>query len=223
MPTPGKPSRTVVDRSSLDKMRIPACLEAMNTTCTTGATCAAVTGSATCNAALTALKGHVATASTSLTTYNNARKALQAAATVLQKDYHTARTAYGTYMTCVDEIALGDASIISAAGCTGRLENPPSAALETVSSFRSKPWKTSATARLQWAAVRSAANYVVELNPTPQTPAGPWNSAGNASPRLTKVVTAATPGAQMLARVAALHADGTQSEWSDAILVTTKA
>jgi len=212
-----------VDRSTLDKLRIPAALAAIDTTCSTGAACAAVTGSPTCNAAFTAMKGYVATASASLTTYNNARMALQAAITALHKDFGAARTAYGTYMTCVDEVAGGDASIITAAGCTGRLESPPGLPLDKVSKFRSKPWKTSASARLQWAAVPSAANYVVELNPTPENPAGPWSPAGNASPRLTRLVTAPTPGAQMLARVAAIHPDGTQSEWSDPLLVTTKA
>src|SRR5262245_2981336 len=223
MPAAAKPSRTVVDRSTLDKLPIPAAIAAIETTCATGATCAAVTGSPTCNAAFTALQGYVATAHTSLTTYNNARKALQVASAALQKDFSTARTAYGTYMTCVDEVAHGDASIVTAAGCMGRLESPPVVPLDKVSNFRCKPWKTSASAKLQWTAAPSAANYVVELNPTPQTPAGPWSSAGNASPRLTRVVTAATPGAQMLARVAAIHPDGTQSEWSDPLLVTTKA
>jgi len=223
MPAPAKPPRTVVDRSTLEKLRIPAAIAAIDTTCTTGAACPAVTASPTCNAALTALKGYVATTSTSLTTYNNARKALQTASAALQKDFGTTRTAYGTYMTCVDEVAHGDAAIVTAAGCTGRLENPPGLPLDRVSKFQSKPWKATASAKLQWAAAPSAANYVLELNPTPETPAGPWRSAGNPSPRLTRVVTAATPGAQMLARVAAVHPDGTQSEWSDPLLVTTKA
>jgi hypothetical protein len=213
----------VCDRSTLDKKRTPECLAALETTCATGANCAAVTGSPTGNAALVALEGYVAKANTSLTTYNNARKAMTMAATALRKDFQTARTGYGTYMTCVDEIAGGDPSIVAAAGCTGRVENPPGAALAQVTKFRSKAWTTSASAKLQWAGVPSAANYVVELNPTPQTPTGPWNSTGNASPRLTRVVTSATPGGQMLARVAAVHADGTQGEWCDPILVTTKA
>jgi hypothetical protein len=220
MPVP----RAVVDRSSLDKQRIPACIAAIGTTCTTGATSAAVTASPTCSAALTSLKGYVATAGTSLTTYNNARKALTTAASALRKDYQITRTAYGTYMTCVDELAGGDASVITAAGCSARVDSTLTAAvLGTPADFRFKPWKTSATAKLQWSGVPGAANYVVELNPTPQTPTGPWSSAGNASPRVTKVVTAATPGAQMLARVAAVRPDGTQGEWSDPLLVTTKA
>ena len=202
---------------------MPACIAAMDTMCSTAAGSAAVTSSPTGAAALSGLKDRVAKAQSSLGAFNIARKTLSTARAALVKDYTACRKSAGTFMTCVDEIAVGDATIITQAGCTGRLEGAVTPALEKVTNFRSKPWRLSAEARLQWPQVPGAANYLVELNATPQTPAGPWAAAGNPSPRLTKVVTAATPGAQMLARVAAVHPDGTQGEWSDAILVTTRA
>ena len=223
MPSIGNPPRTLVDRSALDKdHKIPACLAAMDTMCATASGCAAVTSSATGGAALGSLKTRVGTALSSLVTYNTARKTLSTARAALLKDYKLCRTSAGTFMTCVDEIAVGDATIITQAGCTGRLESAGTTVLEKVTKFRTKPWRLSAEARLQWAGVAGAANYLVELNVTPQNPAGPWVAAGYPSPRLTKVVSAATPGAQMLARVAAIHPDGTQGEWSDPILITTR-
>ena len=223
MPSVGNPPKTVVDRAALDKDRkIPACLAAMDTMCATASGCAPVTSSATGGAALASLKTRVATAQSSLVAFNTARKTLSTARAVLFKDYKLCRTSAGTFMTCVDEIAVGDATVITQAGCTGRLEGAGTTVLEKVTNFRTKPWRLSAEARLQWPRIAGAANYLVELNVTPQNPAGPWVAAGNPSPRRTKVITAATPGAQMLARVAAVRPDGTQGEWSDPILVTTR-
>jgi hypothetical protein len=223
MPSPGNPPKTVVDRSALDKEhKIPACIAAMDTLCTTASGSAAVTSSPTGAAALSGLKDRVAKAQSSLGAFNIARKTLSTARAALVKDYTACRKSAGTFMTCVDEIAVGDAAIITQAGCIGRVEGAVTSALEKVTDFRSKPWRLSAEARLQWPGVLGAANYLVELNVTPQTPAGPWVATGNPSPRLTKVVTSATPGAQMLARVAAIHRDGTQGEWCDPILITTR-
>jgi hypothetical protein len=91
-----------------------------------------------------------------------------------------------------------------------------------VQKLQSKPWKSAATAHLSWAAVPGAVNYVVELNATPQNPAGPWAQVGMPSPRLTRVITAPAAGMQVLARVAAVDSSEKLSDWSDVILVTTK-
>jgi hypothetical protein len=223
MPSPGNPPKTVVDRSAIDKQKkIPACIAAMDAMVTTAAGSAAVTSSPTCNVALAAAASRVVTAKASLNAYNVALKAVSTARAALVKDYHTCRKSAGTFMTCVDELAVGDATVITQAGCTGRLESPGTQPLEKVTQLRTKPWRLSAEARLQWAAVPGAANYLVELNMTPQNPAGAYVAAGNPSPRLTRVVTGATPGAQLLARVAAIHPDGTQGEWCDSILVVTR-
>ena len=223
MPSPSNLPKTVVDRSALDKpKKIPACIAAMDTMATTAAGSAAVTSSATCNVALLAVTSRLAAAKSSLTTYDAARKAVSTARASLVKDYHACRKSAGTFMTCVDELAVGDATIITQAGCTGRLESAGKPPLEKVTKLRTKPWRLAAEARLQWARVPGAANYLVELNPTPQSPAGPFVATGNPSPRVTRVVASTTPGAQMLARVAAIHPDGTQGEWCDPILVVTR-
>src|ERR1700690_1146124 len=59
-------------------------------------------------------------------------------------------------------------------------------------------------------AVPRATNYTVEITPSPQNPAGPWASLGAGASRR-RVVTGPAPKSQLLARVAALGSDGTQT------------
>ncbi len=58
------------------------------------------------------------------------------------------------------------------------------------------------------------------MNVTPQNPAGTWTAIAPGSSRR-RVVKGPAPASQILARVAAVGSDGTQSDWSDPLLVTT--
>jgi hypothetical protein len=89
-----------------------------------------------------------------------------------------------------------------------------------VAVVHSKPWKHPMEAQLTWPRAPGATGYAIEVNYTPQNPTGPWTALISGTGRR-RIVKATAPGAQLLARVAALGSDGAQSDWSDPILVTT--
>jgi hypothetical protein len=196
----------------------PDAIDAMQTVCTTAASSQEVQGTplaAQCCATLTA---DVAKADTSLTTYNNAKQAFRVATKAFRKDLRQARSSLGFFMGIVNGIAKGEAKIITAAGLIADDGDGGAPGLEKVTKLESHPWKKEATAKLSWPAAGGATSYAVEVNPTPQNPTGPYTPLGTAT-RRTRILAGAAPGAQLLARVAAVASDGTMSEWSSPILV----
>ena len=213
MPPP-LPVKSTVNRSALNKKKMPEALTTLTATCASGATCAQVTGSPIANAALTNLGATVTTSTQSVGAATQAKKA--------QKDFQQVRIAFSTYETAVSGVAGGDAAVIHAAGLDSRPEAPSATPeLTKLEKVTVQPWKLATEARLRWPEMLGAAMYAVQVNFTPATPAGPFTSLGTTT-RLTKVVKAPTAGAQFLVQVAAVTSDGTVGEWSDAVLATAR-
>ena len=150
-----------------------------------------------------------------------AQAALLSATKTLEIQFGAAANALRTYETAVNTVADGDASIINKAGLLTRATKTPPAALGSVVGVHSVPGKLPAQAILRWPEVARATSYAIEVNMTPAAPAGPWTAINPGSSRR-RVLTTPTPATQMLARVAAVMADGTQSAWSNPVLVTTR-
>jgi hypothetical protein len=102
-----------------------------------------------------------------------------------------------------------------------RSESGTHAALEAVSKVLSKLGKLPTQAVVSWPAASGATSYAVEVNWTPQNPTGTWTAIGSGTGRRW-TITAATPGAQFLVRVASLGPHGEQAAWSTAILATAR-
>jgi hypothetical protein len=187
--------------------------------CTAGGQCSQVTGSATAKPALDALQKAANKAQGSLTTKLNLGLAFAAAIRSLRADLAAVSVALVAYESAVNGVASGDAAVITAAGCQARDTKPAQVPLGQVSVVHTKPGKHSMEAILSWPKGPGARGYAIEVSYTPQSPQGPW-TALNSGTRRRRTVKGPTPGAQMLARVASLGSDGTQSEWSDVVLVT---
>lgn len=214
------PTHATVKRSLLKNKRMAEGLAALDTLCTAGAQCPAVMASPAAVQVLADLQAAVTTAKTSLTNKKALLQALLAAIQTLKIDFGEVKVTLASYESIVNFIAHGDSSVIIKAGCQARGPNGKPSILGQVTGLTSKPGKLPTEGILQWPVVTGATSYAIELNFTPENPAGPWTPIGPGS-RRRRVVKTATPGGQLLARVAALGSDGTQTAWSDPLLVTT--
>ena len=131
------------------------------------------------------------------------------------------KLALTSYEAAVGAIAAGDASIINKAGLLSLDGKASSAALGKVTVVRSKVGKHLTEGIVSWPVGPGATSYALEANYTPANPAGTWVDLGTGAGRR-RVVKGPTPGAQLLVRVASVASDGTRSEWSDTVLVTTR-
>ncbi len=208
-----------VRHSLLAGKKVPDCLSTLDNVCSAGAQCTEVQGSPVAKQALTALQTAVTGAHGSLTAKQALVQSLMAAIKALSLDFQTVRRALRSYEASVDALADGDASVINKAGLLSRSPKAPATALDKVSAVYSKPGKHPGEAILSWPRGPGATGYAIEVNLTPQSPSGPWTPLPSGSGRR-RVVKAPASGAQLLARVASLGSDGSQSDWSDVVLVT---
>jgi hypothetical protein len=215
----GNANHASVRHALLAGKKVPECLATLDNVCATGEQCAEVQGSPATQQALVALQAAVKTANASLASKLSLAQALLAAAKALNLDFGAAQLALRSYEASVDALANGNAKIINKAGLLSRTKTTP-AELGPVAVVRSKPGKHPAEAVLSWPAGPGATSYAIEVNFTPQDPSAPWIALKQGSSRR-RVVKAPTPASQFLAHVASIAGDGTQSEWSDAILATT--
>ncbi len=215
------PNQATVRHTPL-KHAIPQSLSIIDTICTTGAQSPDVQASPVALQALTALEKAVTTSHTSTTARLNLAAALITAIKTMKGDYAVVKAMLATYESAVNTIANGSATVINKAGLLTRAVKPPAATLTAVTVVHSKPGKSVGAAILTWPAADGATSYAIEVNFTPQSPTGTWTALNSGSSRR-RVVKAPTPtaGFQMLARVASQGSDGTQADWSPAILVTT--
>jgi hypothetical protein len=214
------PTHVTVRRTVPRNKSVAEGLAILDSTCGAGAQCAEVQASPVGTQTLAALKSAVATSKKSLASKLDLATALMAAIKAMYGDYALVLVAARTYESAVAGIAQGDATVINKAGCVARVVAPPQTALGKVSVVHGKPWKHSSEGLLTWPRGPGATGYAIQVNFTPQNPAGPWDNLISGTGRR-RIVKAPTPGAQFLARVASLGSDGTQSEWSDPVLVTT--
>jgi hypothetical protein len=200
---------------------VPDCLSTLTNTCNAGAQCSAVQSSPAAKMALSVLQGAVSTAQTSLSTRQQLAQALLAAVKALNLDFDAVRLALASYEAAVSTVAVGDGAIINQAGLLSLDGKAPATSLGRVTVVRSKVGRLLTEGIVSWPPGPGATSYAVEANYTPSNPAGPWVDLGTATSRK-RVVKGPTPQAQFLLRVASVAADGTRSEWSDAVLVTTR-
>ena len=213
-------TRSTVRGGMLTKVQPSAALVTARTVCTTGMTSPVVQGSTVATESLLELAVAVQTAQDRLTTKTNLASALAAAIKSLDAGMLDVRKKLQTYGTCIDGLALGDASVISAAGLLPRPMKATAAGLEPVEEVHFRPGKMQGQAILSWPEAKGAGSYEVEVNFTPETmDAGPW-TALTAAANLSRVVQAPAPRAQFLARVASVGHDGRKSDWSPKVLVT---
>jgi len=216
---PTNPNQATVRRTLLQRTTIADGLTTLDNVCSAGAQSAEVQASPVAQQALLALQKTVTTAHGSLATRVQIGQTLQAAIKALRRDVQAVRVAVRTYEAAVGALAQGDAAVINKAGLQSRAQKTPPVPLGKVSVVHSKPGKHAAEAILTWPRAPGATGYAIEVNFTPQTPTGPWTAITSGSSRR-RAVKGPAPGAQFLVRIASLGSDGTQSEWSDAILAT---
>jgi hypothetical protein len=214
------PNHARIVRTVPDETPVSDGLLALGNVCVAGKQCPEVQGSPVALAALTALEATVATAGASLAGKLQLATALMTAIEVLHADYEAVLIAARTYESAVAGVAVGDAAIIAKAGLRPRATRTPATQLGKVSEVHSQPGKHPAESILAWPPGPGATAYAIEVSFTPQDPTAPWTALTSGSGRR-RTVKGPTPGCQILARVASLASDGTQSEWSDVVLATT--
>jgi hypothetical protein len=217
------PTRAVVRHTPLTGQPLAKCLTALVNVCQTGAQSAEVQASPAATAALGDLKNGVTKVQGSLAKKVDAEQARQQAINVLKVDVRDLAVLVRAYESVVGVLAKGNAATINKAGLLARETQAPVAGpLGMVSVVHWKPGKHSAEAIVTWPKAPSATSYALEVNYNPKDPASPWTALTSGTSRR-RTVKASAPGAQMLVRIAAQGSGGTQSEWSDPVLVTTKA
>jgi hypothetical protein len=212
-------NHAAVRRTLLKGKKLPDCLSTLDNVCSAGAQCTQVQASPMATQALGDLKAAVTSAQSSLVSHQALAQSLLGAAKTLRLDFEAVKVALGSYQTLVGAIAGGDASVINKAGLLSRDQKAPPEALGAVTLVFTKPGKNPGEAIVNWPAAPGASSYTLEVNYTVQAPGGTWVSLGTGTSRR-RVVKAPTPGAQLLARVAAVGSDTVASGWSDVILVT---
>jgi hypothetical protein len=211
--------RAVVRHTKLGRKSVAAGLEKLDAMCAAGAQCAAVQASPICKLALEALQAAVAAGHAAYAAVLDALTEYRAATKALLTSLGRTDASLRLYERAVDGLAGGDAAIITAAGLPARDARTPPAALGAVTAVLGRPGKLPAQAILAWPPVKGATAYALEVSFTVDGLDGPW-TAPVILRRRRRRVTAPAPRAQLLARVAAVDAHGTQSAWSPPILVT---
>jgi len=220
MSTQGTKQSTVL-RSQLRGKTPLAGLTALDLVCTAGAQCPEVQSSPVALHALNDLQAAVTTAHKTLNNKEALAQALVTALKALDVDLGAVRVALATYQAAVNGIAGGSAAVIAKAGLAARDQRPSPAALERVTKVTGQEGKGPKEAIISWPVAAGASAYAIEVNETPESPAGPWTALISGRKRR-RVVMASAPGAQILVRVASLGSGEEQSEWSDPILVTAR-
>jgi len=214
------PNNVKIRHTPIGNQKDAQALATLDNICTAGASCPAVTASPVAAGALAGLKTAVAAAHTSLTSRIALAQSLLAAINALHLDIGAVRVALTTYEAAVGALPGLDAGIIGQAGLLTRAAKQPPATLGNATGLYSTPGKHPTEGILRWPPVPGATGYAIEVNTTPQNPAGTWTAIASGSSRR-RVVKGPTPSSQILARVAAVGSDGTQSDWSAPLLVTT--
>ena len=215
------PTQATVRRGVFRSQKVADALESLSTTCTAGAACTEVQNDPVASKALGVLQTAVTTSQASQTKRNNLGTQYFTAKRTAAADFVAVGTAADLYEQAIAALAKGDATLITKAGCEPRNEGGPHAALEMVTGVLSKLGKLPTQAVVRWPAAPGASSYAVEVNWTPQNPTGTWTAIGSGTGRRW-VITAPTPGAQFLVRIAAQGAHGQQAAWSTAILATAR-
>ena len=212
-------SKAVVKRGVLGKKKLPERINLINAMCSSGSNCAAVSASQPATAALTGLKAASAKLGASLTARDALLLEYRTACVTVQKDATALNKATATYMNSVDDLADGNAQVITDAGLTTRDARNTAAPLARPENLRGEPGKVSMQAIARWDAAAGASAYKLRVNFTQSNPAG-WVELSPGRSRR-RVITAPTPAAQFLVCVASIG-DEISSDWSDPIMMTAR-
>ena len=214
------PKATVKSRP-LSVYKAAACVTDLKAQIAAGKSCPAVQSSPLAKKALDAQQASVAILSAMLTTKANCIKALAAATKAITTQFPKVVGRTRLYESAVDDIAHGDAAIITAAGVLSRDESTPAAALGIVTDVTSKPGKAAKETVVTWPKVPGATSYAMQANLDAAAPTGPYTALPSGSSRR-RVILAPARGAQILVQIAAVASDGTQSAWCAPVLATAK-
>jgi hypothetical protein len=214
--------RSVVRHTAIAHKARAESLVKLDAMCAAGAQCPEVQASPMAVITLESVQASVAVAHASVTTEQDDATKYRASTQALRVDFAAMDGALRLYERAVGTLANGDAAIIAEAGLPSRLLYTPRSALGEMTAVTGKPGTREAEARLSWPAVKGATGYAVEVCFAPDSLDGPsWTALANSN-RRTRVIKAPARGAQILARVAPVRGDGTQSAWSAPILVTSR-
>jgi hypothetical protein len=215
------PKHAKVKHTPISKNKVGDSVKKLDAIVSAGTQSADVQNSPIAKQALSDLAGAVTNLHGAMSSKESLALALAAATKALGIDVTAASSALRTYESAVNTVADGDASVINKAGLTARDEKTPPSALGVVTDVRSKPGKLVTEAIVSWPAVPGATSYAMEVNYTPSNPSGTYTALASGSSRR-RTIKGPTPASQFLARVAAVASDGTQSDWSAPIVVTTR-
>ena len=218
---PTNPSHSTVKHVPLNPHKVAAGVAAVNNVVNAGNQSAAVQGSPVAKATLGALQAAAGNTQVALTAKLAVVQEHQTATKTLNLSFSNLGDSLRSYEASINVLANGDGAVINGAGLLTRAAKPPTAALGEVPVLHTKLGKLPGEAIVSWPKVDRATSFAIEINTTPATPAGPWTALNTGSSRR-RVITAPAPGAQLLARVAAVQSDGTQSPWCTPILVTAR-
>jgi hypothetical protein len=214
--------RAVVRHTEIAHRDRSESLTDLDARCASGARCQDVQASPMAVLALEDLRASVVVAHACLGAGRNALTNDRANTRAVAASVTATAAALRVYERAVDDLADGDPAIITNAGLISRLLYTPRSALGEMTKVTGKPGAHEAEAILSWKAVKGATAYAVEVCFTSDSLDGPsWTALANSN-RRTRVIKAPAPGAQILARVAPVRGDGTQSAWSAPILVTAR-
>ena len=211
--------RSLVNRGALTRQKVGDRVNTLDAVCAAGAGCPAVTASPLASAALDGVKAAAVAARAAMVSRNALLVSYRAQCKIANTAIATLDKAASAYMTAVDDIAVGDAAIITSAGLPARTEQPAVTTPSLPLRLRSAPGKQSRDATVQWDPAPGASAYKLRVNFTPGDPTKWEERSAGASRRRT--VTAPTPAAQFLVAVASIGADAT-TEWSDPIMATAR-
>jgi hypothetical protein len=211
-----------VRRDLLKKKKAPEVVAALQDVCRTAAQSAEVKGSIAAAGALDELMVAADTAAADLKTEENKAQEYRAAKKVRRRSLTRARGKLVAYEALIDSLADGDATVIARAGLPSRDRKAPNPALAQVTAVRAWPGPNPCDGVISWPRAAGATSYAIEVNLAPDNPASTFTEVASGTGRR-RVLKGPSPGAKILARVAAVASDGTRSAWSDPVLVTTRA
>jgi len=214
-------NNATVRHTALAHRAVAEGLVKLDAICAAGALSPEVQASPLARLALEALKAEVAVLHEAVTALANAIIENRAATAAVHAAFGMLDGRVRLYERTVRNLAHGNAAIIARAGLLSREIRRPGTALGTLTAASGKPGPRDAEVVLSWPEVKGATGYAVEVSYGAESLDGPWTALNNCS-RRRRVIEAPAPGAQLVARVAAVDARGTRSAWSPPILVTAR-
>ena len=219
MSNPSNTPKSKVNRTTITRQKVGDRVNTLDAVCAAGATSAPVTASTVASAALAGLKTKNLALRASLVSRDALLVSYRAQCKVVGGATASLDKAASTYMGSVDNLAAGDATVITGAGLPARLELKAVAVAATPLKLRSALGKQSKEAVVQWAAAPGASAYKLRANFTPADPTK-WEELSSGGSRR-RVVTAPAAAAQFLVSVASIGSTST-SDWSDPVMATAR-